>query len=312
MPAKEQSRVLKEVEIKKKRNKRSKEEIAKTEMKSYGLEKKVVVKTVEQITYHFPFRLSEIYKVDDMNFRAYNEAEQNIEFEKVKREVPSSEIKTEDDVGYIIRDPLLRDDGFVKKRLMTLQVEFLNGNKTRKLPYYTTSACQWCCHKFENTPIGIPVKYVKSRFYLKGVFCSFNCAAASIFDQGSSDMWEHYSLLNLLYKQVTGVDEVRKIPLAPPRESLDLFGGPMTIEQFREDSWKNERKYDVVVPPIVSLVPKLEENYMAFEMTDESHAPINQHHMLFNGPQNSMLNKPSTWATAQPTTLNKFLESDGE
>jgi len=71
-------------------------------------------------------------------------------------------------------------------------------------------------------------------------------------------MWEKYSLLNLFYAKVNKCKSV-KIKLAPPRESLQMFGGNMGVEEFRQASLKTNVVYRIIEPPIVSIIPQLEE-----------------------------------------------------
>ena len=46
-------------------------------------------------------------------------------------------------------------------------------------------------------------------------------------------MWERYSLLNHLYSQIYDTPDLT-VKLAPPRQSLKIFGGKLTIDEFRD------------------------------------------------------------------------------
>ena len=50
-----------------------------------------------------------------------------------------------------------------------------------------------------------------------------------------------------------------KINLAPPRETLKMFGGYLSIEEFRENSLENNKLFNVICPPLISIIPKIEE-----------------------------------------------------
>ena len=65
-------------------------------------------------------------------------------------------------------------------------------------------------------------------------------------------MWEYYSLLNLLYKDLYDT----KIKLAPPRNSLDIFGGHMNIQEFRKYNNNYNKTIKTVMPPIYALIPQ--------------------------------------------------------
>lgn len=104
----------------------------------------------------------------------------------------------------------------------------------------TDVCCWWCCHKFDTVPIGMPVSYNdnEKKFRVKGVFCSFSCLMAYKCDK--SKITNDY-LIKLLYKKITGELTLSStILVAPPRESLKMFGGKLTIDEFRNMS--NERK----------------------------------------------------------------------
>ena len=51
-----------------------------------------------------------------------------------------------------------------------------------------------------------------------------------------------------------------KINLAPPRESLKIFGGYLSIEEFRENCLSNDKLFNVIDPPLISIIPKIEES----------------------------------------------------
>ena len=118
----------------------------------------------------------------------------------------------------------------------------------------------WCCHPFEGTPCSIPERYDGNKFSVYGNFCSFNCCAAHLFDKNDDRKWEKYSLLNLLFKKVSN-NNYKKITIAPPRETLEIFGGHLNIEEYRESSLMGNRVFKIVHPPLVSIVPKIEESY---------------------------------------------------
>ncbi len=48
--------------------------------------------------------------------------------------------------------------------------------------------------------------------------------------------------------------------MAPPREALKMFGGYMTIEEFRNHCIKQDRKFQIIKPPLISIIPKIEEH----------------------------------------------------
>jgi len=90
----------------------------------------------------------------------------------------------------------------LKKNLRNILYEFIDCNKEKTWPEKTNINCWWCCHNFDNTPCSLPYKYKKEKFHVKGVFCCFNCAASYNFSLNDEDVYERYSLLNLMYKKL--------------------------------------------------------------------------------------------------------------
>lgn len=118
--------------------------------------------------------------------------------------------------------------------------------------------CWWCCHTFETTPIGVPVHFnVKTRkFRVKGVFCSFACMCAYKDDQKIPNT---NSLIRYMYKKLTSMTDCSDpIRAAPPRCTLKMFGGDLSIEEFRQST--NEHKmYKMVEYPMFISNEYIEE-----------------------------------------------------
>jgi len=150
----------------------------------------------------------------------------------------------------------------------------------------TDVCCWWCCHTFETIPIGLPVDYnVKlKKFRVRGIFCSFACMLAynPTVDNKINAMITH------LYRQLTGayaidkknkyIDMLQKdshiqqlftdvseykdeyitsltsfieepLEKAPSRYTLKMFGGDLTIEEFR-NATKERKIYKMVEYPM--------------------------------------------------------------
>jgi hypothetical protein len=146
-----------------------------------------------------------------------------------------------------------------KKNLKNILVEFINSNMYQEWPDQTNIHCWWCCHQFDGPPCTLPEYIRREKFYVSGCFCSFNCAASYNFNKNDNEVWERYMLLNLMYKKLYNTSFV-KIEMAPPREVLKMFGGYMDIEEFRNHCIKQDRRFQVVKPPLISIIPKIEEH----------------------------------------------------
>ena len=124
------------------------------------------------------------------------------------------------------------------------------------LPLSTDKACWWCGYTFDSCPIGLPLKYhenngkvndmynfLKSRnlsteendyFETEGIYCSFPCCKADIIDKQFNSRYKNsLTLLTLLYKKLFG--DVVDIPKAPSWKLLEMWSGPLTIQQFRKN-----------------------------------------------------------------------------
>ena len=142
----------------------------------------------------------------------------------------------------------------------TLMKPFVEANHRGEWPKSTPIHCFWCCHPFENAPCALPVDYRNGTFSVYGCFCSPECTAAYNFNdfQDTENRWERYSLLNLMVKKLYANLDSR-IKLAPPRQTLEIFGGPMSIEQFRQTLENYTKTYVVNMPPLISIHAQQEQ-----------------------------------------------------
>ena len=228
-------------------------------------------------------------------------------------EKPIAEIIVEDDYAVIKKKETTDDTNslnivrnLVNKNIRNIQFEFIDGNNRNEWPLSVNIACNWCCHTFKGPPCAIPVKIIDDTFYVFGCYCSFNCAAAYIFDKKDRNMWEYYSLLILLYKSIYN-KSIYKIPIAPPRESLKLFGGYYTIEEYRTNLLTNDKIYKIVQPPMISLVPKIEENKLNFDFRNNSKHYIPLDDKMVDTAQESLRLKRSKPVANIKNTLQSYM-----
>ena len=197
-----------------------------------------------------------------------------------------------------------KSNKMVKKKLKNILYEFINSNNEKSWPETTNIYCWWCCHPFSCMPCALPEYYRKDKFYVCGCFCSFNCTASYNFSKNDDDMWERYSLLNLMYKKLYN-EKFIKINLAPPREILKIFGGYMTIEEFRENSYKNDKTFIVVKPPLISIIPKIEEN-INNKVGKNNLSNVNEN--ILTKTQNTLKLKRNKPVTNPNSTLQSFMD----
>jgi hypothetical protein len=164
------------------------------------------------------------------------------------------------------------------------------------------SCCWWCCHDLDinKPPIPLPVKYddIKKTFKCRGVFCSFNCCLSySVrFREGST------SLVYYLYKRMYGL-KVNEIDLkrAPPRETLQKFGGFLSIDAYRS-SFENKTKYEIVEYPIIYISSEIRETCVINILNKNTND--NAINMNTNSSSNSMNNSH--------TLISKYNQSSSD
>jgi hypothetical protein len=154
--------------------------------------------------------------------------------------------------------------------------EFGEKNKNNEWPSSTSIACYWCCHRFPTVPVGIPIKFKDGRYHVVGCFCSLECAAKHNFEDPSmstDEMFERYALLNLM--AATIYSEYGPVKPAPPRVALTMFGGKMSIEEFRAHSSPTSSKlFDVTFPPMSAMTLQIEEINQSDIVNDFRYIPI--------------------------------------
>jgi hypothetical protein len=154
----------------------------------------------------------------------------------------------------------------IKTDVKNTMNEFLIANKTSEWVESTNIRCWWCCYEFDNKPVGIPILYKENKFHVYGCFCSFNCALSYNFNTDDNKKWERIGLIHLLYKKIYNTKEV-KLSYAPDREFLKIFGGHLDINKFRNPD-EILKKYEVVYPPMLSIIPQLEETEIYAESSN--------------------------------------------
>jgi len=118
-------------------------------------------------------------------------------------------------------------------------------------------ACWWCCHEFEGHELHLPYKKDDTM----GIFCSWECMKAFAMERfKTGKSLEVFTLVTNMKKKITGKTTMTKS--APSRYSLKLFGGPLTIEEFRKT---NEQHYKYVLPNEKYKIPIIVEQYRTQE-----------------------------------------------
>jgi hypothetical protein len=144
----------------------------------------------------------------------------------------------------------------------TFLVQFKDSSEIKAIPYTSDSACHWCCHTFTTRPVVLPLRDQGEYIQVFGNFCCPECSMSYLFDmrQDSHTRWEQLSLLFRIYGEACN----GKICPAPPRNTLKLFGGAFTIEEYRSIIRSYKVRVDVHLPPMVSLLSTMDTKPIDF------------------------------------------------
>lgn len=143
-----------------------------------------------------------------------------------------------------------------------LLVQFKDSSEIKTIPTQTTAACFWCCHGFTHRPVVLPVRDTGEHLIVMGNYCSPECASAYLFDmrQDAHTRWEQLALLYRVYGETCD----NNIHPAPPRSILQLFGGSLSIQEYRGLIRSHKVRVDVHLPPMVSILATMDTKPIDF------------------------------------------------
>ena len=116
--------------------------------------------------------------------------------------------------------------------------------------------CWYCCHPFFTVPVYLPISRDPRTlvFHLSGNFCSWNCAKAyQFYREGFSEkgVASYLSVFAFITSHrprhcvvpmdkkhpydCPCIERFKGVKLPPRKEMINTFGGPLTIQQFREE-----------------------------------------------------------------------------
>lgn len=196
---------------------------------------------------------------------------------------------------------LKKENDELKEKINKLKPTKKKIIKLYKTNYSKDTKCWWCKHNFEPPAVGLPEEYnikentTEGTFEIEGNFCSFDCAMAyNMNDLNDNNCWKRNSLLHYLYYKTYGnkVD----IKQAPHWKTLEVFGGNLTIEEFRDDFVMNTSEFIYLHPPLIGRSSHIEEVNRNFtnnsKLTDNDDYVLKRSKPLKNNSKNirSILN----------------------
>jgi hypothetical protein len=144
----------------------------------------------------------------------------------------------------------------------TFLVQFKDSSEVKQLPMQSDAACFWCCHTFTHRPVVLPIRDTGEHLLVTGNFCSPECATSYLFDmrQDSHTRWEQFALLHRVYGEACH----GTIYPAPARNSLALFGGLLSIQEYRALIRSHKVRVDIHLPPMVSILATMDTKPIDF------------------------------------------------
>ena len=120
------------------------------------------------------------------------------------------------------------------------------------------SWCWWCCHPFEGEALSAPYKYDdrRNKFHTAGNFCSWSCVKSYAIDKYGVNRGG-IICGNIVLMRRKMYNQIGHVKPAPNRFKLKVFGGDMTIEEFRENQTRDQgvSKSINTTPLIDNVIP---------------------------------------------------------
>jgi hypothetical protein len=125
--------------------------------------------------------------------------------------------------------------------------------------YPAGTACFWCCHTFSWKSCLIPTHYdvYTNQYTAEGHFCSPECALAWTYTDNTvtdSQRWLRHSLIQSMYSDLYKAGDLKP---APDKRVLRLFGGTLSIEQYRRYVKEGGAPLRIAMPPIRLYMPSI-------------------------------------------------------
>jgi len=197
-------------------------------------------------------------KEESINNVSSNKIEKNfknslIENEFIKLQIENKELKD------CIEQ--LKKDTEIKREIIKMDELNIVDQSGKQLKETTKLHCWWCTCQFDTIPIGIPEKYDanENKYCVFGCFCSFNCAYAwNVHETNDYKTGERTTMIKKLYNSIYNTPN--ELKQASSRYCLNIFGGPLTIDDYRKDFQLLKQKYRLYIPPMASIIPLIERN----------------------------------------------------
>jgi len=119
----------------------------------------------------------------------------------------------------------------------------------------TNLRCWWCTLQFSSLPLFMPERFYEAdghqRIDVVGVFCSFPCLVGHVYQLHKADKTRRQqavSHVKRLFKIITGKTMYYMDP-APDKAKLNIYGGPMNIDEYVSELRKMENMFSNAIVP---------------------------------------------------------------
>ena len=121
--------------------------------------------------------------------------------------------------------------------------------------------CWWCCHTTTSKLLNMPIQYDEhlDLFQCKGYFCSFECMKTYNIYENDALVSKRQNLISLLMIK----NKIEEVKFAPPRETLKMFGGNLSISEFRKQFKNNQ--FLIMKSNNINIVDNIVEKYNYFK-----------------------------------------------
>ena len=185
------------------------------------------------------------------------------EVEHIQETVVDVPVRSEPMVEPVV-EPMVKSEAEIDYYALksTMLVQYHNSAERKEIPMQSDAACFWCCHSFAHRPVVLPIRDTGEYLQVMGNFCSPECSVAYLFDmrQDSHTRWEQLALLYRVYGEACG----GKIHPAPHRTVLTLFGGSLSIQEYRQMIQSQKVRVDIHLPPMVSILATMDTKPIDF------------------------------------------------
>ena len=158
------------------------------------------------------------------------------------------------------------------RKLVYRRLRGMEHNFDGTWPKSTNLHCWYCRLPFETTPVPIVQQYdpIRDQYDVYGIACSPSCSKAFISRSNNNDsrtrlMWQSKMLID-----VFGWPREIPIPMANDWESIDCFGGYLSIDEWRKQN--PGIKIRVKKPPFIPFHVFTETEHQQLSVVDQSAA----------------------------------------